>query len=75
MSAAVTPDRPEPVPGGSAGRLRALLDSIRALTGDDAYERYLQRHQATHPEQAVLSPAEFYAAEIERRYSGVTRCC
>jgi uncharacterized short protein YbdD (DUF466 family) len=55
--------------------LRALLDSVRQLTGDDAYERYLSRHQVIHPERPALSPAAFYAAEVERRYSGVTRCC
>ena len=30
--------------------LQALLDTVRALTGDDAYERYLTRHRALHPE-------------------------
>ena len=55
--------------------LRAVLDSIRALTGDDAYERYLARHNALHPDLPALSPAAFYASEIERRYSGVSRCC
>jgi uncharacterized short protein YbdD (DUF466 family) len=55
--------------------LRALLDTVRALTGDDAYERYLERHLAVHPELPALSPAAFYASEVERRYSGVARCC
>jgi len=55
--------------------LKALLDTVRALSGDDAYERYLSRHCAQHPELPALSPADFYASEIERRYSGVTRCC
>ncbi len=55
--------------------LQALLDTVRALTGDDAYERYLTRHRALHPDLVALSPADFYASEIERRYSGVSRCC
>lgn len=55
--------------------LRALLDTVRALTGDDAYERYLVRHHGLHPDLPALSPAEFYASEVERRYSGVARCC
>ncbi len=55
--------------------LKALLDTVRALTGDDAYERYLERHRAVHPELPALSPAAFYASEVERRYSGVARCC
>lgn len=59
----------------SVAALRAVLDSIRALTGDDAYERYLQRHRTRHPDVPALSPAAFYASEIERRYSGITRCC
>ncbi len=58
-----------------AAALRALLDTVRALTGDDAYERYLARHRSVHSEVPALSPADFYASEIERRYSGVSRCC
>lgn len=61
--------------GSAAARLRALIATVRALTGDDAYERYLSRHRARHPELPVLSPSDFYASEIERRYSGVARCC
>ncbi len=61
--------------GSTAARLRALIATVRALTGDDAYERYLSRHCARHPELPVLSPSDFYASEIERRYSGVARCC
>ena len=61
--------------GSAAARLRALIATVRALTGDDAYERYLSRHRAQHPELPALTPSDFYASEIERRYSGVVRCC
>jgi len=61
--------------GVAASRLRALLATVRALAGDDAYERYLERHLAKHPELPAMSPSDFYASEVERRYSGVARCC
>lgn len=72
VPASVTPGKRLP---DAAAAMRALLDSVRALTGDDAYERYLVRHQSTHPEAPALSPADFYTSEVERRYSGVARCC
>ena len=59
--------------------IRAWLQQARAwlreVTGDDAYERYLQHHHAQHPDQAPLDRQEFYLAEQQRKWSGVKRCC
>ncbi len=59
----------------SAG-LRRLWDALRALAGDDAYERYLAHRQAHHAgEGAPLDRRRFYQAEQERKWNGVRRCC
>ena len=48
---------------------------VRELTTDDAYEIYLARHRATHPEAPALSRRDFYIAEQQRKWSGIQRCC
>jgi uncharacterized short protein YbdD (DUF466 family) len=71
----------------TANRIRAALQRallfcaqgwqlLRRLSGDDAYERYLEhsRHHAT--ESAPLDRRGFYLREQERRFSGgPTSCC
>ncbi len=47
---------------------------LRALSGDDAYERYLTHHARAHPGPA-LSRKDFYRQREERKWSGVSRCC
>ena len=49
----------------------------RVMNGDTSYERYLahwaQEH-AMHGEQA-LSRKDYFAAEMQRKWHGVRRCC
>jgi len=54
--------------------LGALVGCLRALSGDDAYERYLRHHAAAHAGPALTRRA-FYAQREERKWSGVSRCC
>lgn len=57
--------------------LRRLWRLLRRLSGDDAYERYLvhwQRHHAREG-QEPLTRAAFFRSELERKWSGVKRCC
>jgi uncharacterized short protein YbdD (DUF466 family) len=56
-------------------RLRALWCFIRQLSTDDAYENYLARHRATHPEVPALGRREFFTNEQHRKWSGIQRCC
>ena len=56
--------------------LKRAWATLRALSGDDAYERYLAHRRAKHAAEAPpLSRAEFYRAEQERKWDGVKRCC
>ncbi len=54
---------------------RGLWAALRAITGDDAYERYLEHQRMHHPDELPLDRAEFYVAELERRWKQVSRCC
>ncbi len=56
-------------------QLHRVWSWIRALSGDDAYERYLAHHARCHGRENPLSRREFCAREQERRWSGVSRCC
>ena len=55
--------------------LRALWRGLRAVMGDDAYERYIEHHTAQHPGAAPLSRRAFYAAEQNRQWNRINRCC
>jgi uncharacterized short protein YbdD (DUF466 family) len=48
---------------------------LRQVTGDDAYERYLQHHQHHHAGDVVLDRRAFYIAEQQRKWTGIKRCC
>lgn len=59
-----------------AAWLRAAWNGVRALSGDDAYERYLTHWRTHHAGAgAPLDRKRFYKEEWERKWSGVRRCC
>jgi len=54
--------------------MAAALAWLRALSGDDAYERYLT-HRARAHEGPPLSRRAFYEERERAKWSGVSRCC
>jgi uncharacterized short protein YbdD (DUF466 family) len=54
---------------------RSAWAGLRALAGDDAYDRYLAHRRERHPGEAELDRREFYLAELDRRWARITRCC
>lgn len=56
--------------------LKKLIRFIREITGDDAYERYLEHWQNHHAQEGEpQTRATFFKAEMERKWNGVKRCC
>lgn len=56
--------------------LMELWRGLRQASGDDAYERYLAHWQTHHVgEGPPLDRRTFYKTELERKWSGVKRCC
>ena len=55
--------------------LHAFWATLRRLSGDDAWDRYLIHHAATHPGEKPLSRKEFFRQEQERKWGGMRRCC
>lgn len=48
---------------------------IREWCGDNAYDRYVQAQKNIAESSALLTPAEFYVEQLNRRYSRPNRCC
>lgn len=49
--------------------------ALRAILGDDAYDRYVRHVRRRHPGARPMTRAAFQRAEIDRRWSGINRCC
>jgi uncharacterized short protein YbdD (DUF466 family) len=61
--------------------LKNLWARVRQLSGDDAYERYLQ-HYAEHHQSGSVGEAEplmtkeaFFKEWQDKKWTGVKRCC
>lgn len=52
---------------------------VRQLSGDDAYERYLQHyaehHQHTADKAHPLTKSEFFKIWQDKKWNGIKRCC
>ena len=48
---------------------------LRRLSGDDAYERYLDHVAHTHPSEYLLTRSEFESRRQELKWSRISRCC
>jgi uncharacterized short protein YbdD (DUF466 family) len=56
----------------------AILKNLwRSLNGDDAYARYLAHWHRHHyqQEETPLDRKAFFAAETQRKWNGIKRCC
>jgi uncharacterized short protein YbdD (DUF466 family) len=60
---------------GIRSYLKVFWRAVRRLSGDDAYERYLEHHSAHHADQPPLTRAEFFRRWQEEKWSGTRRCC
>ena len=61
--------------------LNNLWRRVRQLSGDDAYERYLQHYAAHHQASETgqveppLSKQAFFKDWQDKKWTGVKRCC
>lgn len=57
--------------------LRGAARVVRQIVGAPDYERYLEHQAAHHPGCSPLTPREYYAEFVTRRFGGAgpTRCC
>jgi uncharacterized short protein YbdD (DUF466 family) len=57
--------------------IKRFWSCVRQLSGDDAYERYLQHFSEhhDHSQEAPLSKAAFFKAWQDKKWTGIKRCC
>jgi len=55
--------------------LGAAWRYLRAVSGDDAYERYLVHHAAHHGRDPVVTRKVFFCERQRQKWTGVSRCC
>jgi uncharacterized short protein YbdD (DUF466 family) len=84
MSASNTPSVPNtsstrtgarPVAAVAMRWMAAGWSYLRAVSGDDAYERYLAHHATEHPGQPPMSQKAYFTERQRQKWTGVTRCC
>jgi uncharacterized short protein YbdD (DUF466 family) len=56
-------------------KIKQIILFIRTLTGDNAYEKYLESHLQAKHDHPPLSKKEFFKQETDRKWNGVRRCC
>jgi uncharacterized short protein YbdD (DUF466 family) len=56
---------------------KRIWQTVRLLSGDDAYERYLAHWQTHHAHEGgqPLDRKSFFKYEQARKWDGVRRCC
>jgi uncharacterized short protein YbdD (DUF466 family) len=55
--------------------LRAIWDYLKEITGENAYDRYLAVHAATHPGKRAMSRGEFYRVRQDEKYNNPSSRC
>lgn len=62
-------------------KMKMVWQTVRQLSGDDAYERYLQHYASQHqgqgdlPYHPPLTRLAFYKQWQDDKWNGVKRCC
>jgi uncharacterized short protein YbdD (DUF466 family) len=56
---------------------KSIWKFIRTLSGDDAYEVYLNNFTicVNHPDKQPLSRKDFYHQQLQEKWNKINRCC
>jgi uncharacterized short protein YbdD (DUF466 family) len=55
--------------------LRAIWEFLKEISGENAYDRYLTVHAATHPGKKAMTRGEFYRARQDEKYNNLGGRC
>ena len=55
--------------------LRSIWDYLKEISGENAYDRYLAVHIATHPGKPAMSRNEFYRWRQDDKYNNPGSRC
>ena len=48
---------------------------LRRLSGDDLYDLYVMNHKQCSNKHKLMSKQQFYQATLDKKWSGIKRCC
>ncbi|WP_189655072.1 CstA-like transporter-associated (seleno)protein [Candidatus Methylopumilus universalis] len=48
---------------------------LRRLSGDDLYDLYVLNHKQCLKKHKLMSKKNFYQATLDKKWSGIKRCC
>ena len=54
---------------------RYAWEYLKEISGENAYDRYLLAHAATHPERPAMSRGEFYRHRQDEKYNNPGSRC
>jgi len=54
---------------------RYAWEYLKEISGENAYDRYLLVHMATHPEKPPMSRGEFYRHRQDEKYNSPGSRC
>jgi uncharacterized short protein YbdD (DUF466 family) len=55
--------------------LRAIWEYLKEISGENAYDRYLAVHTATHPDKRAMTRGEFSRARQDDKYNNPGSRC
>jgi uncharacterized short protein YbdD (DUF466 family) len=55
--------------------LRSIWEYLKEISGENAYDRYLALHMATHPERPPMTRGEFYRHRQDEKYNNPGSRC
>jgi uncharacterized short protein YbdD (DUF466 family) len=55
--------------------LRYAWEYLKEISGENAYDRYLAVHTATHPGKQPMSRSEFYRWRQDEKYNNLGSRC
>lgn len=58
-----------------ANLFRYAWEYLKEISGENAYDRYLAVHAATHPGKPVMSRSEFYRHRQDEKYNNPGSRC
>jgi len=63
------------MPDGLLKPLRYAWDYLKEISGENAYDRYLAIHTATHPGKRAMTRGEFYRLRQDYKYNNPGSRC
>ena len=58
-----------------ANPLRSIWEYLKEISGENAYDRYLEVHQATHSNRPAMTRGEFYRWRQDEKYANPGSRC